>query len=117
MEPPPLYTVQGHGADWRAYCPDGEIIGRGLCRADVVDICWEVEMAKDPIPPAALKLRLEQIAEYVLDTGWRNSGQTWLARQVGVTARTVRRWTKGTRRLSGLMAEKVRTVIKEELSS
>lgn len=72
-----------------------------------------MKLTDDPIPPEVLRQRLQYVAENVIDTGTRNSGQTWLARKVGVSPRTVRNWVSGRNPLEGPTAELVRMFLED----
>lgn len=75
---------------------------------------WTTGLDCEPVLPWALDYALRRIA-YGLNTGSNTTGQTWLAEQVGVNPRTVRRWVSGESPLSGPSAKLARMVIREQL--
>ena len=78
---------------------------------------WEDAIEQDPIPGWAIKTALAYLIEHSkIDVGSANSsGQTWLARELAITPRTVRRWISGERKCYGLRARAVRQVIERAI--
>lgn len=70
---------------------------------------------KDPIPPDALRTALEFVAES--NDEITGKGQSWLARQLDVNPRTVRRWLSGDLNVTGATAVAVRSVLETHLES
>lgn len=91
--------------------------------ADYAERCaeeWIDEVAEDaieyldedPIDPDALQYALDKLVELgIVEAAENNRGQSWLAEQVEVNDRTVRRWLSGDTELTGTSAIAVRTSI------
>ena len=78
---------------------------------------WREALEGSEIPAWALQSALDYLIEetIAIDTAHGRRGQTWLAEQVGVDPRTVRRWVSGETPLKGAAATAVRAVILAEI--